>query len=109
VQVHIVVKSSLLGVGQSIGPVYADEVEALRAANDSHLARVETHEVIGMESEDTEVRGGEKPADWRGPADVTPDPLPKGGEPAGVPEEIPAAKSLNAFWPRQGRKPEGTL
>jgi hypothetical protein len=38
-----------------------------------------------MSDKDAETRGGEQPADWKGPGDVTPDPLPKGGEPAGAP------------------------
>lgn len=37
-----------------------------------------------MNGEDAETRGGERPADWKGPGDAPLDPLAKGGEPAGV-------------------------
>ena len=38
-----------------------------------------------MPDDNAETRGGEQPADWRTPQDVTPPDLPKGGGPAGAP------------------------
>jgi hypothetical protein len=87
VKVHIVLKGHLFAAGWQIEAVYLDELSALRAANASTMMKIEAHDVIGAPAmpNDEETRGGERPADWRGPQDAKPEDLPKGGEPAGVP------------------------
>jgi hypothetical protein len=45
VKVYLVLKVTLLGPVQIVG-VYADEIDALRAANESTMMRIELHEVI---------------------------------------------------------------
>lgn len=45
-KVYVVLKMTMLGPLQVAG-VYADEVAALRAANESVLMKVEPHELIG--------------------------------------------------------------
>jgi hypothetical protein len=45
-KVYVVLKLTMLGPLQVVG-IYADEVAALRVANESVMMRVEAHELIG--------------------------------------------------------------